>query len=94
VYSDPRSTRRRLLANMNSLRVGFSNSVDLPKGSWLLIDDEPVKHPKGRMFDPMKHCFNPLKGIDYKRARELTDLPSGGQTRLRCETANARFFML
>ena len=26
------------------------------------------------MFDPALHCFNPLKGIDYKRARELAEI--------------------
>ena len=53
----------------NTLYVGFTSSVDLPKGGYLLIDDEVRDIPKSRVFDPMKHCFNPLKGIDYKRAR-------------------------
>jgi hypothetical protein len=30
--------------------------------------------PRSRLFDPMKHSFNPLEGIDYKRARELAEL--------------------
>jgi hypothetical protein len=59
---------------MNSLHVGFTKQIDLPKGSWLLIDDEPAAHPKGRTFDPLLHSFNPLRGIDYKRARELTEI--------------------
>jgi hypothetical protein len=40
---------------MNTLHVGFSKSIDLPKGGYLLIDDIP----RSRVFDPMKHCFNP-----------------------------------
>jgi hypothetical protein len=26
------------------------------------------------IFDPLKHSFNPLKDIDYKKARELADV--------------------
>jgi hypothetical protein len=33
-----------------------------------------VEHPKARVFDPTRHSFNPLKGMDYKRARELAEL--------------------
>jgi hypothetical protein len=68
---------------MNVLHVGFSKSIDLPKGGYLLIDDEVRDIPRSRVFDPMKHSFNPLKGIEYKRARELAellhDLSSRGQ---------------
>jgi hypothetical protein len=37
------------------------------------------------VFDPMKHSFNPLKGIEYERARELAELfytifPQGDNT--------------
>ena len=59
---------------MNQLYVGFTKKVERPKGWWLSIDDEVIEHPKGRVFDPMKHCFNPLKDLDYKRARELAKL--------------------
>jgi hypothetical protein len=70
---------------MNTLHVGFSKSIDLPKGGYLLIDDEVRDIPRSRVFDPMKHCFNPLKGIEYKRARELAELfytisPQGDNT--------------
>jgi hypothetical protein len=44
---------------MNTLHVGFSKSIDLPKGGYLLIDDEVRDIPRSRVFDPMKHCFNP-----------------------------------
>ena len=59
---------------MNVLHVGFSISIDLPKGGYLLINDEVRDIPRSRVFDPMKHSFNPLKGIEYKRARELAEL--------------------
>ena len=70
---------------MNVLHVGFSKSIDLPKGGYLLIDDELRDIPRSRVFDPMKHSFNPLKGIEYKRARELAELfytisPQGDNT--------------
>jgi hypothetical protein len=59
---------------MNQLHVGFSKTIELPKGSFLFIDDEVPKHPKAKIFDPLKHCFNPLKNIDKKKARELAGL--------------------
>jgi hypothetical protein len=59
---------------MNQPYVGFTKKVERAKGWWLSIDDEVIEHPKGRVFDPMKHCFNPLKDLDYKRARELAKL--------------------
>jgi hypothetical protein len=70
---------------MNQLHVGFKKNIEKPKGWWLSIDDEVTQHPKGRVFDPLKHCFNPLKGLDYKRARELAELfctisPQGDNT--------------
>src|SRR5438270_107998 len=59
---------------MNKLYVGFTKKVDIPKGGCLLIDDEARDIPRSRVFDPLKHCFNPLKGIDYKKAREIAEL--------------------
>ena len=55
---------------MNSLYVGFHRTIQLPEGGCLLIDDETReipgwKHP--RVFDPLKHSFNPLKGIEYRK---------------------------
>jgi hypothetical protein len=29
---------------------------------------------RARIFDPAKHSFNPLKGIDYRKARALADV--------------------
>jgi hypothetical protein len=70
---------------MNKLNIGFLKTIDLPKGGYLLIDDEVRDIPRSRVFDPLKHCFNPLKDIDYKRARELAELfytisPQGDNT--------------
>ncbi len=70
---------------MNQLHVGFRNKIDLPNARFLLIDDEVRDIPRSRVFDPMKHCFIPLKGIEYKRARELAELfytisPQGDNT--------------
>jgi hypothetical protein len=52
--------------------------------SELIADEVPVI-TRSRVLDPMKHCFNPLKDIDYKRARELAELfytisPQGDNT--------------
>lgn len=62
---------------MNQLYVGFSKQVPLPKGGFLLIDDEVPKIKQWRnprYFDVDKHSFNPLQGIDETRARELAEL--------------------
>jgi hypothetical protein len=58
---------------MNKLYVGFTRTTDLPKGGFLFIDDDVPAMPgwrRPRLFDPHKHCFNPLKDMDYKKARE------------------------
>jgi hypothetical protein len=57
----------------NKLYVGFSKHLKLPR-SGLFIDDNVPKVPRARVFDPLKHCFNPLKDIDCKKARELAEL--------------------
>lgn len=59
---------------MNQLHVGFTRKIALPKGSFLFIDDELPRHPKAKIFEPRKHCFNPLKKIDHKTAREIADV--------------------
>jgi hypothetical protein len=70
---------------VNKLYVGFHKEVELPKGGYLLIDDEVPDIPRARMFDVTKHSFNPLKGIDERRAQEIADVlytiyPQGEQT--------------
>jgi hypothetical protein len=59
---------------MNRLHIGFAKHIDLPKGGYLFLDDEVPSVPRARVFDPAEHCFNPLKDIDYKKARELAEL--------------------
>jgi hypothetical protein len=52
---------------MNRLYIGLSKEVELPDGGFLFIDDDEIpnipdwKRPK--IFDPLKHRFNPLKDI-------------------------------
>jgi hypothetical protein len=59
---------------MNRLYIGFSKQIELPKRGFLYIDDEVPDVPRSRIFDPHFNSFNPLKGIDYKKARELADV--------------------
>ena len=40
--------------------------------SSLFIDSEWP--PLVRFFGPMRHYFNPLKDIDYKKARQLSEI--------------------
>jgi hypothetical protein len=79
---------------MNALTVGFDKTPllhYLPK-QFLLIDDGPLidqldlPHTKAiTFFDVDKHTFNPLKDIDYRRAREFLGVldavfPEGANT--------------
>jgi hypothetical protein len=69
----------------NGLYIGDAE-IELPKGSFLYICDEPPPHPKARLFDPTKgHSFDPLKGITKKGARDLAkalyaNAPEGAST--------------
>lgn len=57
-----------------------------------MIDDGPIAEaflehfPKARLFDPFVHSFNPLAGMDYKRARDFAEIlytaSPGGQNTL------------
>lgn len=62
----------------NKIYIGLQRNVELPKkGGYLLIDDEVPKFgdwKRPRYFDPLKHSFNPLKGLDYKKARQLAEI--------------------
>ena len=58
----------------NKLYVGFTKKIKLPKAGFLLIDDDAPRLTQARIFDPTKHCFNPLEGMDYKKARQLADV--------------------
>jgi hypothetical protein len=55
---------------VNRVYVGVSNEVELPEGGYLFIDDEIPNIPdwkRPKIFDPLKHGFNPLKDIDYRK---------------------------
>jgi len=59
---------------LNTLYVGFSKEVELPPRGYLFIDDDVPEIPQSRVFDPTEHSFNPLKNIDYRTARALSEL--------------------
>jgi hypothetical protein len=70
---------------MNQIHIGFNKTIELKKGGCLVIEDTVREVPRARVFDPMRHCFNPLKGIDYKKARQLSEIfyavyPQGDST--------------
>ena len=62
---------------MNQINVGLSKKIRYPNGGFLLIDDKvrriKPRHPHEavRVFDHKKHSFNPLKNLDYRRARDF-----------------------
>ena len=67
----------------NKLYVGFSKTVEVPefrmrgysvRRHGLLIDDEVRQIPRAKIFDPLKHSFNPLAHLGYKEAREIADV--------------------
>jgi hypothetical protein len=58
---------------MNKLYVGFLKQVETPK-TGLFIDDKVPRIPLAKIFDPKKHSFNPLAGMDYKKARAIADV--------------------
>ena len=58
----------------NKLYIGFAKNVELPKGGCLLIADEIPEIARARIFDPAQHSFNPLKNLDYRKAREIADI--------------------
>jgi hypothetical protein len=72
---------------MNHLLVGTADKTEqlltVTKPRFLLIDDGSIadafleRFPKARVFDPTLHSFNPLGGMDYKRARDFADTVYG-----------------
>lgn len=79
----------------NHLLIGHADKTDrllqLAKPPFLLIDDGPIADafldhfPKAKPFDISQHSFNPLRGMDYKRARDFAALiyalsPQGADT--------------
>jgi hypothetical protein len=80
---------------MNHLLVGTADKTEhllqLTRYGFLLIDDGPIadaflaRFPRAKLFDPTIHSFNPLRGMDYKRARDFagalyTASPEGENT--------------
>lgn len=69
--------------NVNHLLIGAADKterlLEMTKPRFLLIDDGPIadcfleRFPKARLFDPAVHSFNPLAGMDYKRARDFAE---------------------
>lgn len=59
---------------MNILYLGLGKEIQLPKGGYLIIDDELRHIPRSRVFEPLKHRLNPLKKISYKEARQIADI--------------------
>ena len=62
----------------NTIYIGLQRNVEPPKkGGYLLIDDEVPKLGDWKRpiyFDPLKHSFNPLQNLDYRKARLLADI--------------------
>lgn len=68
---------------MNKLVIGTADKTALllqTAGPFLLVDDGPVadafiaRFPKARVFNPTEDSFNPMKGMDYKRARDFATI--------------------
>jgi hypothetical protein len=58
---------------MNRLFVGSKRKIGLPKRGYLFIGDEVPDVPQARVFDPAKHSFNLLKGLDYRKSCDIVD---------------------
>ncbi len=79
---------------MNKLLIGLADKTEQlleTPAPFLLIDDGPIadtfleRYSRAKEFDPNKHSFNPLKGLDYKHARDFaatlyTASPQGENT--------------
>jgi hypothetical protein len=66
----------------NKLYVSFIKTFEVPEHQLpgysvrrhgLLISDETAEIP-ARIFDPLKHSFNPLAHLGYKEARQTADV--------------------
>lgn len=63
---------------MNTLLIGTADKDFPTEEPFLLIDDGPIADEfleqfDCKLFNPYRHSFNPLDGIDYRRARDITD---------------------
>jgi hypothetical protein len=69
---------------MNHLLLGTDDFtarlLDITRPGFLLIDDGPIADaftghfPHAKQFDIAQHSFNPLRGMDYKRARDFAQI--------------------
>lgn len=69
---------------MNYLLLGTADHTErllaLTRPGFLLIDDGPIADafldafPHAKLFDISQHSFNPLRGMDYKRARDFSQI--------------------
>ena len=60
---------------MNKIYVGTKTHIELPKkGGYLYIHDKVPKIRGARIFDPLKHSFNPLQDLDYRRICDFVDI--------------------
>jgi hypothetical protein len=63
---------------LRRLQQESGNSGDAPAGIFgtarRFIHDEVPKLRGAKIFDPLKHSFNPLHGIEYKTARQIADV--------------------
>jgi hypothetical protein len=41
---------------------------------YIYIADDVPEISRARVFDPLKHSFNPLKDIRHRKAREIADI--------------------
>jgi hypothetical protein len=57
---------------MNKLFLGLTKDVPPERG--LFIHDDVPTVSRARVFDPFKHSFNPLKDMNYKKARQIADV--------------------
>lgn len=55
---------------MNKIYIGVNRELELPKGGYLVLDDE-VTAPARAIFEPGECSFNPLEEVDYRKARDL-----------------------
>lgn len=70
---------------MNSIFIGLKKEIELPRGPFLYINDEVPDVARSRVFDPLRHSFNPLKNINYRSACDFVEIigaifPKGDNT--------------
>ncbi len=58
---------------MNKLFLGLTKQITPPPRGLFLHDTVP-DIARARVFDPALHSFNPLKGMDYRKARALAEV--------------------